>query len=164
MNQDFKNCIDKKRLYKSYNAKDLVKKEFRSATDDLEDAKLSFSKKRYKWATIQAYYAMFHAARALLYSRGYRERSHHCVVVGIEHLFGEERLIDMKWVRALKNAMSLREDADYADEYSKEGAEIAINNAEGFLKEAERIASFSIRNMGGIPSSPMRPSRRYTRL
>lgn len=139
MNQDFKNCIDKKKLYKSHNAKGLVKKEFGSATDDLEDAKLSFSKKRYKWATIQAYYAMFHAARALLYSRGYRERSHYCVLVGIEQLFGEERHIDMKWVRAFKNAMSLREDADYADEYSKEGAEIAINNAQSFLKEAERI-------------------------
>jgi uncharacterized protein (UPF0332 family) len=105
MNQDFKNCIDKKRLYRSYNAKGLVKKELRSATDDLEDARLSHSKKRYKWATIQAYYTMFHAARALLYSRGYRERSHYCVAVGIENLFGREKLIDMKWVRALKNSL-----------------------------------------------------------
>jgi uncharacterized protein (UPF0332 family) len=39
--------------------------------------------------------------------------------------------------------MSLREDADYADEYSKEGAEVAINHAEGFLKEAERILKSS---------------------
>ncbi len=139
MNQDFKNCVAKKRLYKSNDAKGLTEKELKSATNDLEDAKFTLSKRRYKWATIQAYYAMFHAARALLYSRGYRERSHYCVVVGIEHLFGREKLLDMKWVRALKNTISLREDADYADEYSKEGAEVAINNAEGFLKEAERI-------------------------
>jgi hypothetical protein len=33
----------------------------------------------------------------------------------------------------------LREDADYADEYSKEVAEASISNAEGFLKEAIRI-------------------------
>lgn len=139
MNQDFKNCLDKKRLYKSDNAKVLATKELNSAIDDLTDAKFSFSKNRYKWATIQAYYAMFHAARALLYSKGYRERSHHCVVIGIEHLFGSEKLIYMKWVRALKNAMSLREDADYSDEYSKEGADASISNAEGFLKEAKRI-------------------------
>ena len=139
MNQDFKNCLDKKRLYKSDDAKTLATKELKSAADDLEDAKFSFSKERYKWATIQAYYAIFHAARALLYYRGYRERSHPCVMIGIEHLFGSEKLIDMKWIRALQNAMALREDADYANEYSKEGAEAAINNAEGFLKEAKRI-------------------------
>lgn len=139
MNQDFKNCLDKKKLYRSDNAKALATKELKTAINDLGDAKFSSSKDRYKWATIQAYYAMFHGARALLYSKGYRERSHHCVVIGIEHLFSSEKLIDMKWVRALKNAMSLREDADYADEYSKEGAEASISNAEGFLKEAKRI-------------------------
>ena len=139
MNQDFKNCLDKQRLYKSDDAKVLATKELKSAGDDLEDAKFSFSKQRYTWATIQAYYAMFHAARALLYFRGYRERSHHCVVVGIEYLFGREKLLDMKWVRALKNAMSLREDADYANEYSQEGAQASIDNAERFIKEAEKI-------------------------
>jgi uncharacterized protein (UPF0332 family) len=139
MNQDFKNCLDKKSLYMSEDARALAARELKSAIDDLTDAKFSLSKGRYKWATIQAYYAMFHAARSMLYSRGYRERSHHCVVIGIEHLFGSEKLIDMKWVRALKNSMSLREDADYTDEYSKEGAEASISNAEGFLKEAIRI-------------------------
>jgi len=84
MNRDFKNCLDKKKLYRSETAKALSRKEFKSAGDDLSEAELSFSQKRYKWATI--HYAIFHAARALLYSRGYRERSHFCVVTGIEHL------------------------------------------------------------------------------
>ena len=113
MSRDFKACLDKKKLYRSDAAKALAGKEFKSATDDLADAEMSLSQKRCKWATIQAYYAMFHAARALLYSRGYRERSHFCVVAGIEHLFGETKLIELTWVRALKNAMSLREDAVY---------------------------------------------------
>lgn len=82
---------------------------------------------------------MFHAARALLYSRGYRERSHHCVVVGIEHLFADEGLLDMKWARALRNAMSMREEADYGSEFSVAGARTTVSNAEGFLKEAKGI-------------------------
>lgn len=139
MNPDFKKCLENKRLYKSDDAKGLAEKEFGSATDDLADARFSLSQKRYKWATIQAYYAMFHAARALLYSKGYRERSHFCVAAGVEELFGAEGLLEMKWVRALRNSMSLREDADYADEYSKDGAEASIGNAEGFIKEAENI-------------------------
>lgn len=88
---------------------------------------------------LQAYYAMFHAARALLYSRGFRERSHFCVVVGVEHLFGEVELIDLKWIRALRNAMSLREDADYSDAYSADGADVSVGSAKCFLQEAERL-------------------------
>ena len=84
MSRDFKNCLNKKKLYRSDAAKALAGKEFTSAGDDLAEAELSLSQKRYKWATIQAYYAMFHAARAMIYSRGYRERSHFCVVAGIE--------------------------------------------------------------------------------
>lgn len=139
MNPDFKNCLDRKKLYRSEAARALAGREFKSAGDDLAEAEISYSQKRYKWATIQAYHAMFHAARALLYSRGYRERRHFCVVAGIEHLFGESKQIDLKWVRALTNAMSLREDADYSEAFSADGAEVLVGNAAGFLREAERI-------------------------
>ena len=139
MSRDFKKCLEKKSLYRSEGAKRLFKKEFESAEDDLGEAKLSLSEGRCKWATIQAYYSMFHAARALLYFKGYRERSHYCVVVGIEHLFADEGLLDMKWARSLRSAMSMREDADYSSEFSKDGADTIVKNAEGFLKEAKRI-------------------------
>jgi len=139
MNPDFKRCLDKKKLYRSEAARALAGKEFDAAREDLAEAELSFSQKRYKWATIQAYYAMFHAARALLHRKGYRERSHGCVAAGVEHLFGETKMRDMKWVRALTNAMSLREDADYSAAYSSEGAEVSVTNAQGFLREAEGI-------------------------
>jgi uncharacterized protein (UPF0332 family) len=132
MNRDFKNCLDKKKLYRSEAAKTFTGKEFQMAVDDLAEAEQSLDQKRYKWATIQAYYAMFHAARALLYSRGYRERSHACVVAALDQLFGQEKQLDLKWVRALMNAMSLREDADYSNAYSSEGAEVSIMNAKGF--------------------------------
>ena len=59
----------------SAGATGLFRKELESAEDDLGDAKRSLSDGRFKWATIQAYYAIFHAARALLYPKGYRERS-----------------------------------------------------------------------------------------
>src|SRR3972149_8018595 len=106
MSQSFKDCLEKKALYRSGDARRLAEKELDSAVADLGDAKFSSSKGRLKWAVIQAYYAMFHGARTLLYAKGYRERSHRCVVVGVEHLFAKEGLLDMKWIRALKNAMS----------------------------------------------------------
>jgi len=55
----------------------LVPKELGQADHDLQAAKRSCGVGEHKWATIQAYYAMFHAARALLYAKGYREKSHY---------------------------------------------------------------------------------------
>lgn len=74
MDQDFNQCLENKKITAFPRGKELVNKELSMARSDLSDAKAGFDNQRYKWSTIQAYYAMFHAARALIYSRGYREK------------------------------------------------------------------------------------------
>ncbi len=59
------------------------------------------------------------------------------MVVGIEHLFAGEGLLDMKWARALRNAISMREEADYGSMFSVEGAKTTVSNAEGLFKRSE---------------------------
>ena len=70
MNQDFKQCLENKKIIPFERGKELVKKELSISENDLLDAKAGFQEKRYKWSTIQVYYAMFHATRALVYSKG----------------------------------------------------------------------------------------------
>jgi uncharacterized protein (UPF0332 family) len=48
-------------------ARYLVTKELEVAQDDLAEAEAGYERGSYKWSTIQSYYAMFHAARALLF-------------------------------------------------------------------------------------------------
>ena len=43
----------------------------------------------YKWATIQAYYALYHGMRALLYASGLREESHVALRVAIQEMYVE---------------------------------------------------------------------------
>ena len=68
MNQEFKQCLENKKIVSFARGKKLVKKELSVAQSDLSDAKAGYDNERYKWSTIQGYYAMFHAARALTYS------------------------------------------------------------------------------------------------
>lgn len=137
---DFKNCLKNKKLIPVAEAKNLVAKELAESLVDLIAAKENVkSGTNSKWATIQAYYAMFHVAKALVYSRGYRERSHWCLSVAIEEFFGKTGLMEMKLVRYLEQAMSLREDADYAAEYSQEGAIQILAKAEEFIQKAQEI-------------------------
>ena len=139
MNQAFKDCIEKKRIFEFPEAKKLVNKELSIAFDDLNKAKDRFKNGKYKYAIINAYYATFHSARALLYSKGYRERSHYCLYVAIDTLFVKSGLLEKRFSRILKDGMSLREDADYGDEFSKEGAALIISNAEVFIKKSEKL-------------------------
>lgn len=86
---EFEKCLKKNSLRVSSIVKSLVDRELDDAQKDLREAALGLERESYKWSTIQSYYAMFHAARALLYSKGYREKSHYCLRIAIEILYVE---------------------------------------------------------------------------
>ena len=143
MNQEFKQCLENKKVVPFARGKSLVKKELSVAISDLSDAKAGYENERYKWSTIQAYYAMFHAARALIYSQGYREKSHYCLAIALRSLFVDEGTMDAKLVRDFLNAMDLREAADYQAEFSQSGAKAVIASAEKFIEKAISILDIS---------------------
>jgi len=141
MNQAFKEALEKKKIFHFSKAKSLMDKELKVALDDLAEAKDRFKNERYKYATINAYYATFHAARALLFSKGYRERSHYALYIAIEALFVDTGLLAKRYSHILKDSMSLREDANYGGEFSKDGASLSMNNAEEFINKAKEALS-----------------------
>jgi len=143
VNQEFKQCLENKKIISFARGKNLVKKELLVAKSDLSDAKAGYESERYKWSTIQGYYAMFHAARALIYSQGYREKSHYCLAVALRALFADEGKIDAQLVRDFLNAMNLREAADYEADFSKSGAKAVIASAEKFIEKAAAILDIS---------------------
>ena len=116
-----------------------MEKELKIAFGDLAEAEDRFEHRSFKWCTVTAYYAMFHAARSLLYSKGYKERSHYCLSVALYELFVNPEMMEARLVRAFSNAMRLREDADYADEYSEDGARQTLDKAKEFLVNAQDI-------------------------
>jgi len=139
VNQEFKQCLENGKIISFPKGKDLVAKELSVAQSDLLDAKAGYESQRCKWSTIQAYYAMFHAARALIYARGYREKSHYCLAVALRTLFVEEGELETKFVRDYLNAMNLREAADYEASFSMDGAKAVIVSADKFLKKAAAL-------------------------
>jgi uncharacterized protein (UPF0332 family) len=82
---------------------------------------------------------MCHAARALIYSTGYRERSHYCLFVALQALFVDRGILDADLAGSFRLAMMLRENADYRNDFSVEGALSAIQRAERLLQRSEEI-------------------------
>lgn len=139
MGSEFERCLEKRRIIKFAKAKDKVKIELKAAKEDLENARSFLKEKRFKYATIAGYYSLFHSARALLYSRGYRERSHYCLRVAIKELFIDEKYLGLEHLDLFDEAMGLREAADYESVYSKSGAKQAVIAAERFLIAALEV-------------------------
>lgn len=145
MNKDFEKCLKNKRIVKQSHTKILIDDEIEAARRDFKRAKRTFDEflddLDYKWTTIQAYYSMFHAARALLFKKGYREKSHFCLKAALQSLYVDEGIIDQSFVDDFDTTMLLRETADYKSDFSREGAKSALDNAEEFLKITEKILS-----------------------
>src|SRR3990172_3932546 len=116
----FRRFVEEGRLTRIGIDRKLVRKEVEGAASDLEEARDSLKRKKFKWATVQGYYSMFHSARALLYCKGFREKSHYALLVALRELFKNE--LTSKILRDFDEAMNLREEADYGLVFSEEAA------------------------------------------
>lgn len=139
LSSEYDECLQKGKIKPFSRGSALATKELETAASDLDSAEKTFSDGNYKWATIQVYYAMFHAARALIYSQNMRERSHYCLVIAIKELFVNTKLIPAALLEALKEAKNLREDADYYNRWSESGCRRLLINAREFIILARKI-------------------------
>jgi uncharacterized protein (UPF0332 family) len=137
MSLEYEECLERGKITKYSRGKTIAQKEFQEAKDDFKTAQESNIGGNHKWATVQAYYAMFHAARALLYHNGMREQSHHCLIIGIKEIYVKTGKLAVTDIEALQEAKSLREAADYHGKWSEESGKKMLDKAENFLKAAE---------------------------
>ena len=149
-NIEFKEALEKRRILLFAKGNRLVAKELQESKNDLKEARDRFNNKKYKYTTITAYYSAFHSARALIYSRGYREKSHYFLLVALKSLFVKKGLLEQDLVNRLHNAMILREEADYHGEFSKEGAESALELADEFICMSEKTIGEKTKNCENV--------------
>lgn len=96
-------------------------------------------------AVSRAYYAMFHAARAILFSKGVKAKTHR----GIISLFGEKivkvGVLGEEFADMLRKAFDLRQKSDYElyAELSEELVEEVIRNAGKFVEKIRELLEAS---------------------
>ena len=131
--------LDERKITRIRPDKKLVLKEIQGAEHDLSRAKVTYGEEDYKWATVQAYYCMFHSARALLYSKGFREKSHRALLTAIRELFGKTGVMENSLIQSFEEAMGLREQADYGLTFGEHSAAAILRDAEKFLEGIKQI-------------------------
>jgi uncharacterized protein (UPF0332 family) len=137
----FQECLGKRLLVRIKPDPELAEKEFITAEEDLEEAKHTKGvDKNFKWAIVQGYYSMFHAAKAILYLIGLKEKSHRCLASVLDEL-SAKGLVESMVVEQFKSCMEARENADYRHVYSEEEANRVVTAAEGFLGEMRKLST-----------------------
>ncbi len=118
---------------------ELIEKEIKEALYDLESAENSINAGNYKWAIVQSYYSMFHAFRGLLFSRGYKEKSHSGLKFAIKTLFVNYGVIsdDIFW--DFDSAMKAREMADYSYIYDEKTALNMFESTKKLIEEVKNL-------------------------
>lgn len=139
MKKEFEDCLKRHKITEYPRGKILVQKELNIAEADLGKSRKNYTEQDYKWATIQAYYSMFHASRALLYNKGYREKSHYCLNIALRVLYVETKKLPVNYIDALSHGKILREDADYYDQWNSVSASGLIDTAAKYLDKAKEI-------------------------
>ena len=129
MRYRFDDCVERGKIVKILVDPALVTKEFREAEADLFAAERSLAEHQEKWAIIQGYYSLFHSLRALVFSKGYREKSHRCLKFAVEALLVDEGILKSEVLEHFSFAMDLREGADYGCIYNEESARLVVVSA-----------------------------------
>ncbi len=132
-----KRLLRSRRITKADVSREMIEKELAGARSDLATAARSLRDGDHKWATVQAYYAIFHAARALLFARGYREKSHRGLQAMLQDLYSRE--IPRQMFDDFRDAMIMRESADYGLVSSMEDAHNILERATIFVKNANAL-------------------------
>ena len=132
-------CFRFRLLIKIEPSKEKSDKSIEIARKRLENAKKGFNLNLFSYVILEAYMAMFHASRALLYIDGIQEKSHFAIYIYLKEKWSSK--IPLHILNFLNIHRTERHEAMYGFEYEpkKEDAEIAVKDAKIFIEEIEKV-------------------------
>ena len=111
-----------------------------NAREMLDTADENFSNQRYRSACNRAYYGIFYAASALLYSKGKSYGKHSAVLAAFRQYFIKTGELDKKLSDDYEFIMGSRQSADYIlyESLDQEDAVQVITKAKAFVEEVRK--------------------------
>ena len=131
----FEECLDRGLIKKDPLACERVESSFAIAERFLRSSSRNLEIDEFEMAEMAAYNSAFHAARALLFAKGYTERSHFCLGVALRGLY-RGKIIDL--LKTFDKIRLSRHNVQYGGALvNKDEAAFVINFARDFLIAAK---------------------------
>ena len=137
--RNVKDCFEFRLLRKINPDNEKSKKSLEIAENRLENGKKALNYKMYRYVILEAYMAMFHASRSLLYRDGIQEKSHYAISIYLKEKYKDK--IPLYILNYLNIHRTERHEAMYGLEYDpdKEDAIKALDDAKTFIKEVKKV-------------------------
>ena len=120
--------------------KDLAQYRLEKAKECLREAEYLVEPEGYSSILNRAYYAIFHAIRAVFATEGVDRKKHSGVISYFQQNYVKTEIFDKEFSRIVQEAFEVRQESDYEDFYviSKEDAITQYENAKKFVSEVEK--------------------------
>ncbi|WP_456453625.1 HEPN domain-containing protein [Thermococcus sp.] len=137
----FEACIERGYFERIEPSEELARLSINRAKETLISAGKNFEINVYEGALMLAYLAMFHAARAVLYRDGWREKSHARVSAYLREFYVGRGKMGLKWIRYLDYVRNLRHQSQYDVGFIPEPEIVSevLDIARGFVGEIEKL-------------------------
>lgn len=138
---DFEDCMREGLLRNIPPSKEKADGSIRAADKWLEEAEKNMNSGAFNSSVLSSYLAMFHAARAVLFLDGFREKSHYCIARYLEEKYAKKNLLEIKWIELLDHYRELRHDSQYDVSFftSKNEAGTALETAKHFINRMKAL-------------------------
>lgn len=132
---NYNDCMRKGLLRRIPPSKDKAAQSLKKAQEWLKEAENSLKGGAFGSSILASYMTMFHAARAILFFDGFREKSHACVARYLEEKHVKAGKLDKKWVELLDHSREVRHNDQYDISFfsTKEDADNALKSASDFI-------------------------------
>ncbi len=120
---------------------ELVKYRLEKSDEEINNARIALEHQLFRSAVSASYYAMFHAARALLAKHELSSKSHSGLISVFSQNFVKPGLVDKNIGRILTDAYNLRIESDYEDFFYLEfdEAKESVDSAMLFVEYIQRM-------------------------
>ena len=113
------------------------------ADDCIKDAELLLSARRYSAAVGRGYYAMFHAATAVLLKRDIKRHSHQGLISAFGQFIVKRGQVDPRFHKYISEAFDLRQESDYQPlvEITQQQANKILERAKEFVDVCRNLCN-----------------------
>ena len=141
MGNSLRECFEEGLLKKIRPNLNYSEQSIRQAEHFLDEAESLINSGIKDMAFIALYNASFHAARAILFRDGIKERSHYCVCKYIEEIYHVNELVTMQQSVILDSLRSKRNDIQYSLEQPELEEDIGeiFSEVTGFIERVKEI-------------------------
>lgn len=138
---DYAECLEKGLIKKTVPSKDKAKQSLVAAGKWLEEAKLNASGRALRSSLLSAYLAIFHAARAILFLDGYREKSHACIALYLKENYVKKGLLEAKWIEMLDHLREIRHSDQYSFNFAATAEEVeeSLEKSRAFVFRIKKL-------------------------